>query len=276
MTKQTAAAGVAAEGAEISIEPDEGPTGLAATKNMIEVNQVTKTFGRGDGAVRALHDVNLHIREGEMSILLGPSGCGKTTLLNLIAGFDKPTSGEILIDEKTVTKPGPDRGFVFQDYALLPWKTVLKNIMFGLTLNGRSKKEAREIAMRFVQMVGLDGFENAYTHTLSGGMRQRVGIARALAYDPKVLLMDEPFGALDAQTRTNMQHELVEIWRQTKKTVVFVTHSVSEAVYLADRVVVMKARPGEICEIVDVDLDRPREETSREFNALRQRLTQLL
>lgn len=245
-------------------------------RNIIEINDVGKVFSSGGQEVRALDGIDLHLREGEMTILLGPSGCGKTTLLNLIAGFDTPTSGAILLDGERVLKPGPDRGFVFQDYALLPWKTVIKNIMFGLTLNGHSKSEAREIAQAHVEMVGLSGFEDAYTHTLSGGMRQRVGIARALAYNPKVLLMDEPFGALDAQTRTNMQHALVDIWQETKKTVVFVTHSVAEAVYLADRVVVMKARPGQVREVVDIDLERPRDETGPEFNVLRQRLLKLL
>lgn len=265
---------------EIIVEPGERtPRPEPQVPPMIDVRDVTKVFttkGSKGQDVQALGGINLQIPPGEMCILLGPSGCGKTTLLNLIAGFEKPTSGEIVLDGAPVTDPGPDRGFVFQDYALLPWKTVIKNIMFGLTLNGRSKSEAREIAQRHIKMVGLEGFENAYTHTLSGGMRQRVGIARALAYDPKVLLMDEPFGALDAQTRTKMQGELVEIWQQTNKTVVFVTHSVAEAVYLADRVVVMKARPGQVAELVDVTLDRPRDETDPAFNELRRHLTDLL
>ena len=244
--------------------------------HIIEINQVSKVFKTKDQDVVALDDINLKIREGDFNIILGPSGCGKSTLLYLLAGFESPTSGEILLDGQVIKKPAPDRGFVFQDYALFPWKTVLGNIMFGLTQNGYSKKEAREIAQQHVEMVDLQGFENAYPHTLSGGMRQRVGIARALAYNPKVLLMDEPFGALDAQTRTHMQHELVDIWQQTQKTVIFVTHSVSEAVFLADRVIVMKARPGQVRRLVDVDLPRPRVETEQTFNEIRQELLMLL
>lgn len=245
-------------------------------KNIIEIKNVSKVFKTAEQDVVALDNINLNIREGDFNIILGPSGCGKSTLLYLLGGFDTPTAGEILLDGKVIKKPGPDRGFVFQDYALFPWKTVLGNIMFGLTQNGHSRKDAREIAMQHVKLVDLEGFENAYTHTLSGGMRQRVSIARALAYNPKVLLMDEPFGALDAQTRSHMQHELVEIWQQTKKTVVFVTHSVSEAVFLADRVIVMKARPGQVRELVDVDLPRPRSETGDTFTQIRQRLLKLL
>ncbi|MGB1251829.1 MAG: ABC transporter ATP-binding protein [Candidatus Promineifilaceae bacterium] len=245
-------------------------------KNIIEIKNVSKIFKTAEQDVVALDNINLDIQEGGFNIILGPSGCGKSTLLYLLGGFDTPTSGEILLDGNVIKKPGPDRGFVFQDYALFPWKTVLGNIMFGLTQNGHSRKDAREIAMQHVKLVDLEGFENAYTHTLSGGMRQRVSIARALAYNPKVLLMDEPFGALDAQTRSHMQHELVEIWQQTKKTVVFVTHSVSEAVFLADRVIVMKARPGQVRELVDVDLPRPRNETGDEFTRIRQRLLKLL
>jgi len=244
--------------------------------SIIEINNVSKVFGNGDSQVRALNNIDLQIRKGDFTMLLGPSGCGKTTLLNLLAGFDTPTAGEILLDGQPVKQPGPDRGFVFQDYALFPWKTVIKNIMFGLTLNGHSRADAREIAQHHVEMVGLSGFENAYTHTLSGGMRQRVGIARALAYDPKVLLMDEPFGALDAQTRTHMQEALIEIWEQTRKTVVFVTHSVAEAVVLGDRVVVMQAQPGEIREVVEIDAPRPRDETDESFGDLRRTLLGLL
>jgi len=273
-TADQAAADQAAGDQTIDLTTSERAPG--STRTMIEINGVSKVFGQGEQRVQAIENLSLHVNEGEFTMLLGPSGCGKTTLLNMLAGFDRPTSGEILLDGEPVTKPGPDRGFVFQDYALFPWKTVIKNIMFGLTLNGHSKRDAREVAQHFVDMVGLNGFENAYTHTLSGGMRQRVGIARALAYDPKVLLMDEPFGALDAQTRTHMQHALVEIWEQTRKTVVFVTHSVAEAVVLGDRVVVMKAKPGEIREVVDIDLDRPRDETDQRFSELRGTLLGLL
>jgi len=243
---------------------------------IIEIQHVTKTFAEGAREVVAVRDVNVDVSEGEFTILIGPSGCGKSTLLYMIAGFETPTEGQILLEGRPIRKPGPDRGFVFQDYALFPWKTVLGNITFGLRRTGVPAKEARSRAMEFIQMVHLTGFEHAYPHTLSGGMKQRVGIARALAYDPKVLLMDEPFGALDAQTRKLMQQETVEIWERTEKTVVFVTHSVIEAVYLADRVMVMTARPGSIKGIVDVDVPRPRAYTEEHYLEHRQSVLDLL
>lgn len=194
----------------------------------------------------------------------------------MLAGFEKPTSGEIILSGKPIDKPAPDRGFVFQDFALFPWRTVLGNITFGLTTNGRSKKEAKEIAMEYINMVNLNGFEHAYPHTLSGGMKQRVAIARAIAYNPDVLLMDEPFGALDAQTRKYMQEELIKIWDKLNKTVVFVTHSVIEAVYLSDIIVVMTARPGKVKGVVNADIPRPRKSTSDVFLALRKHVLDLL
>ena len=245
-------------------------------KSIIEIQNVGKIFGNGNGRVLALERVNLDIRDGEFTVLIGPSGCGKSTLLYLLAGFEKPTEGHILLDGVTIDKPGPDRGFVFQDYALFPWKTVLGNVMFGLVNNGWSKKESQEIALEYIDLVNLRGFEHAYPHTLSGGMKQRVGIARALAYNPKVLLMDEPFGALDAQTRKYMQRELVEIWEKTKKTVVFITHSVIEAVFLADRIVVMTARPGTIKGEVEVNLPRPRDYTGEAYLSVRESVLDLL
>ncbi|NIP67007.1 ATP-binding cassette domain-containing protein, partial [Candidatus Bathyarchaeota archaeon] len=181
----------------------------------------------------AIQDLNLRVEEKELTVIVGPSGCGKSTFLYMVAGFEKPTSGKILLDGKPITKPGPDRGFVFQEFVLYPWRTVLGNVTFGLEIAGISKEKAEKRAMSYIELVGLEGFENAYPHTLSGGMKQRVGIARALAYNPEVLLMDEPFGSLDAQTRKFMQGELIRIWEELKKTVLFVTHSVIEATYLA-------------------------------------------
>ncbi|MFP4171135.1 MAG: ABC transporter ATP-binding protein [Methanomassiliicoccales archaeon] len=241
-------------------------------KSKIKIEQVGKQF---DG-LTALEGVNMDIAQGEFSVILGPSGCGKSTLLYLIAGFDSPSSGRILMDGREITSPGPDRGFVFQDFALYPWRTVMGNVTFGLEMKGYGKAEAREEAGRYIDMVGLDGFEDAYPNTLSGGMKQRVAIARALVYQPDVLLMDEPFGSLDAQTRKIMQVELERIWSDMRKTVAFVTHSVIEAVYLADRVFVMTARPGHIKGVVDVDLPRPRSYTDEGFLEIRERILDLL
>ena len=243
---------------------------------IIEIQDVTKIFGKGAGQVVALDNINFSVKEGEFATIIGPSGCGKSTLLYLLAGFDQPTSGEIRLDGKVIEKPAPDRGFVFQDYALFPWKTVIGNVMFGLIQNGHKKKEAREIAQQFIDLVDLKGFEDAYTHTLSGGMKQRVGIARALAYNPKVLLMDEPFGALDAQTRKHLQRELIDIWQKTQKTIIFVTHSVPEAVFLADRIVVMQPRPGKVKESIVVDLPRPRGDEEDDVVAIRGQVLGLL
>lgn len=206
----------------------------------------------------AIKDVNLNIKAGEFLTVVGPSGCGKSTLLDIIAGLSKPSSGEIYIDNKIITGPALDRGIVLQGYALFPWRTVRHNIEFGLEIKGIGKNERSEISTRFIKLVGLEGFEDRYPYELSGGMRQRVAIARALAYDPEVLLMDEPFAAVDAQTRETMQDELLRIWEETKKTIVFVTHSIEEAVGLADRVAIMSANPGCIKEIVNIDLPRPR------------------
>lgn len=249
---------------------------MGKSKIKLKAVNLTKIFDQGDRKVVALKDFNLEVRENEFTVIVGPSGCGKSTFLHIAAGFEKPTEGEILLDGKPVTKPGPDRGFVFQEPNLYPWRTVLGNIMFGLEVMGVPKKEAEKKAMEYVKMVGLTGFENAYPHTLSGGMKQRVGIARALAYDPEVLLMDEPFGALDAQTRKVMQRELIRIWEKTKKTVVFVTHSVIEAVYLADTIVVMTARPGRVKGIIDVDLPRPRNYTDKKYLSIREKVLNLL
>ena len=206
--------------------------------------------------VLALDDVSLEVRPREFVALLGPSGCGKSTLLYLIGGFLPTESGNILVDGKPVAGPGPDRGIVFQHFALFPWKTVRANILYGLERQGMPRAEREQRAQAFIDLVGLKGFEDSYPSQLSGGMKQRTALARTLAFDPEILLMDEPFGALDAQTRSLMQAELLRIWQHTPKTVIFVTHDVQEAVYLADRVAVMSARPGRIKAIVETKFDK--------------------
>lgn len=239
---------------------------------IIEVRDLNKSF-ETDGRVVAIDSLNLDVYEGELLSILGPTGCGKTTLLRIIAGFEQPTSGRVLLNGKEVRESGSDRGVVFQEFALFPWRTVKKNIEFGLEIKGLAKEKREEISQKYIDLVGLAGFENAYPKELSGGMKQRVGIARALANDPMVLLMDEPFGSLDAQTRNFMQRELLDIWVKTKKTIIFVTHSVDEAVYLADRIMVMTARPGRVKTITDVSmLKRPRDRTGAEVVQVRGRV----
>jgi NitT/TauT family transport system ATP-binding protein len=210
-----------------------------------------------------LDDFNLAVREGEFLSVLGPSGCGKSTFLNILAGLDTYDSGEILVDSQPVSERSFNRGMVFQGYALFPWRTVLENVAIGLEIRKIDKKARQEIAQRYLAMVGLSAFANRYPHQLSGGMRQRVAIARVLAYQPDILLMDEPFAALDAQTRETLQLELIKIWEADKKTIVFITHSIDEAVLLSDRIAVMTARPGKVKEIIDVTLPRPRTEDIR-------------
>jgi NitT/TauT family transport system ATP-binding protein len=242
----------------------------------LELRNVTKTFSTEEGEMKALEDVNIEVEPNEFLCIIGPSGCGKTTLLRMIAGLDYPSSGEIILDGKEVKGPSPDRGMVFQEFSLFPWRTVIKNVTFGLEILGINKHEQYKTAERYIELVGLMGFENRYPHELSGGMKQRVAIARALATDPAILLMDEPFGSVDAQTRNILQEELLEIWKRTKKTVLFVTHSVDEAVYLADRVAVMSARPGRITECMDIGIPRPRKRTSMEVNEIREQLLLML
>jgi len=224
----------------------------------IEIDDVSVCFGTGDQQHLAVDKTSLVIEAGEFVCILGPSGCGKSTLLNTVAGYVKPTSGQVTVDGVTVTKPGPDRGMVFQQYSLLPWKSVFDNIAFGPRMAGKSKDEASALANTFLSLVGLTKFSNRYPAELSGGMQQRVGIARALANYPSVLLMDEPFGALDSQTRLMMQENLLSIWKEFGTTVLFVTHDVDEAVFLADRVLVMSASPGQIIGDLDIPLSRPR------------------
>ncbi len=244
----------------------------------LQVNRVSKEFvdRRTKSTVRALDEINLEVQKGEVICILGPSGCGKSTLLNIVAGFLPPSGGEVRVDGRPVIEPGPDRGFVFQEFALFPWRTVLQNIEFGPVLKGMEKADRHARARELIQRIHLTGFEDKFPFELSGGMKQRVGIARALANDPEVLLMDEPFGALDAQTRRVMQEELLKLLGETKKTVLFVTHAIDEAIVLADRVVVMTARPGQVKALLGVDLPRPRERTSPEFNELYRMMDDLI
>ncbi|MDR1039401.1 MAG: ABC transporter ATP-binding protein [Deltaproteobacteria bacterium] len=221
--------------------------------------------GEGREAFVAVESFSLDVRAGEFVSIVGPSGCGKSTLLDILAGLSKATSGSVVIDGKEVNGPALDRGIVMQGYALFPWRTVRKNVEFGLEMKGLPPSARREISSRYIELVNLTGFEDRYPHELSGGMKQRVAIARALAYDPEVLLMDEPFAAVDAQTRETLQDELMRIWEKTGKTIVFVTHSIDEAILLADRVVVMSPNPGRIRRIVRIELPRPR--TNREMRS---------
>ena len=204
----------------------------------------------------ALDDIGLELNDGEFLVLVGPSGSGKSTLLDLVGGLSKPSAGQLLLDGRPITGPGLDRGIVFQQYALLPWRTARGNIEFGLEAKGIRRRERRSIAEHYLELVGLEGFGDRYPHELSGGMKQRVAIARSLAFDPEVLLMDEPFAALDAQTRETLQDELLRIWRSTGKTILFITHGIDEAVYLGQRVAVLTSRPARVKAVVEVDLDR--------------------
>lgn len=246
----------------------------------ISIREVKKYFRAKSQHVLALQDIQLDVKQGEFMVIVGPSGCGKSTLLDLLAGLTKPSSGEILLDGKAINGPDLDRGIVFQQYALFPWKTALENVEFGLEAKGVGRKQRRKIALDYIQLVGLSGFENRYPHELSGGMKQRIAIARSLAYDPEVLLMDEPFAALDAQTRETLQSELLRIWEATKKTIIFITHGIEEAVYLGQRVAVMTSRPGRIKEVIDIPFqERTSEEDLRshpEFVKLRHQIWDLL
>jgi len=231
----------------------------ASTPARLELDHISMVYSQRGQRFVALRDVSLRVETGEFISLVGASGCGKTTLLRIVDGLVKPTVGQVSVDGQAVTRPGPDRGFVFQQDALFPWRTVLDNIIFGLEVQGKRKREALQRADELVRLVGLAGFERHFPHELSGGMRQRANLARALTIDPDILLMDEPFAALDAQTRELMQAELLRVWRSNRKTVMFVTHQIDEAVYLADRVVVMTSRPGQIKAVLEVDIPRPRE-----------------
>lgn len=234
-------------------------SGHGSASAMIEIDRVSQTFETaGRKSHLALSNISLTVEDGAFVSILGPSGCGKSTLLYIVGGFVRPTAGVAKVKNKAITGPGPDRGPVFQEFALFPWKTVLGNVMYGLRQQGASRADAEAQSRRLLEMVGLKGYENFYPKELSGGMKQRVAIARTLAYKPAVLLMDEPFGALDAHTRTRLQNDLLDIWERDRKTVLFVTHSVEEAVFLSDKVVVMTRSPGSIKIVIDIDLPRPR------------------
>jgi NitT/TauT family transport system ATP-binding protein len=252
----------------------------------IQIQNVSKSFTvkstrrRAEDGFVALENINLEIKAGEFFVIVGPSGCGKSTLLDLLGGLTRPTSGRILIDGNPVTGPALDRGLIFQQYALFPWRTAQKNVEFGLEAKGVPSRERADRARRFLKMVGLADFHDSYPHELSGGMKQRVAIARSLAYDPDVLLMEEPFAALDAQTREILQGELLRIWEESGKTIVFITHSIDEAVYLGQRVAVMTSRPGRIKQVIDIPLvSRSHEEdlqATPEFSRLRHEVWSLL
>jgi NitT/TauT family transport system ATP-binding protein len=252
---------------------------LKSREVILEVRDLGKRFATPQGECTALDGISFKTHRREFVCVIGPSGCGKSTLIRILAGLERQTSGSVLLDGKPVEGPGADRGMVFQGYTLFPWLTVKKNIMFGLKMNGHSKVHAEREALQWLDLVGLTKFADAYPHQLSGGMKQRVAIARALANRPRILLMDEPFGALDAQTRARMQTHLLDIWRNVDVTVLFITHDLDEAIFLADRILVLKANPGEVEELIEVPVPRPRDysqATSPEFIATRARLDALI
>jgi NitT/TauT family transport system ATP-binding protein len=257
--------------------PFDPPPQLDQAPAGVELASVGKKYGSGERVTEALRGVDLTLPEGEFVCLIGASGCGKSTLLRIVAGFEQSTSGAVRVRGKTVSRPGPDRGVVFQDYGLFPWLTVEGNVAYGPKQRGRSREEVERVVDRFVKTVGLDRFRDRYPHQLSGGMQQRVAIARVLANDPAVMLMDEPFGALDSLTRQNLQEELIRVWQDLRPTVMLVTHSVEEAVFLSDRVVVMGGGPshgvpGHITKILPIDLSHPRDVTGPAFNDLKREL----
>lgn len=252
---------------------------LKAREVILEVKQLGKVYQSAKGAVTALQDINFKTHRRELVCVIGASGCGKSTLVRILAGLESHTSGEVLLDGKPVTGPGRDRGMVFQGYTLFPWLSVKKNVMFGLEMNNIGASEAGREAELWLELVGLEKFANAFPHELSGGMKQRVAIARALVNQPRILLMDEPFGALDALSRAKMQAHLLEIWRNIDITIVFITHDLDEAIFLADRILVLKAHPGEVQELIEVPVPRPRsaeQYTSPEFLATRAQLEALI
>ncbi len=245
------------------------------------VRDLKKTFRIDEGfgrftSITAIEKVDLQVPEGELVTIIGPSGCGKSTLLMILAGLYEKSSGEVLLDGASINGPGLDRGVVFQEFALFPWLTVRNNICFGLKMKGIPVSDHDRIVKHYLKMVKLEEFETIFPHRLSGGMKQRVGIARALAYSPELLLMDEPFGALDAQTRTSLQQMLVDIWAETKKTILFVTHSVREAVFLSDRIVVLSRRPSKVRTIIEVNIPRPRQRLSQAFLRCEEELEELI
>lgn len=246
---------------------------------VLDVRNLGRVFATPDGDITALNNVSFKTHRREFVTVIGPSGCGKSTLIRILAGLESKTSGDVLLDGEQVTDPGPDRGMVFQGYTLFPWLKVKDNVMFGLRAQGKSRHIAEPEAMQWLDLVGLAKFANVYPDQLSGGMKQRVAIARALAAQPRVLLMDEPFGALDAQTRSKMQQYLMEIWKNIDITILFITHDLDEAILLADRILVLKANPGEVQELIEVPVERPRHSQQLlepEFLATRRRLEELI
>jgi NitT/TauT family transport system ATP-binding protein len=246
---------------------------------ILKVDNLSKVFTTAKGSTLALNKINLETHRREFLCVVGPSGCGKSTLVRILAGLETYSSGHVLLQGKPVSEPGSDRGMVFQGYTLFPWLTVKKNVMFGLEVNGQSKYEAEQQALQWLQLIGLEKFAESYPHQLSGGMKQRVAIVRALANQPRILLMDEPFGALDAQTRCRMQAHLLEIWRKIDITIVFITHDLDEAIFLADRILVLSAHPGEVQELIEVPVPHPRSAAqliSPEFLATKARLEELI
>lgn len=246
-------------------------------KTVIECKNCHKVFTNPSGNEHeVIKDISLSVMENEFVVLFGPGQCGKTTFLNLVAGLESCTSGSVIVSNKPVTKPGPERGVVFQSISLFPWLTAIGNVEYGLKMAGVKKEERRKRAQKYIDLVGLQGFENSFPVELSGGMKQRVGIARAYCIEPEVMLLDEPFGALDAQTRYLMQEELERIWQAEKRTVLFVTNNIEEALYLADRIIVLSECPAQIVEEVTVDLPRPRNYTSQEFLSLRKKIDSIM
>lgn len=247
-------------------------------RNIRRVFKIKRKPNEAATEFEAIKQLDITVKQGEFLAIVGPSGCGKSTFLDMIAGLAQPSSGEIYMDGKLITGPALDRGIVMQGYALFPWRTVRKNVEFGLEIKKVPSKDRKEISQQYIELVGLKNFEDRYPHELSGGMKQRVAIARALAYDPEVLLMDEPFAAIDAQTREVLQEELLHIWEKTKKTIIFVTHAIDEAVFLADRVAIMTANPGTIKDIVTINLPRPRDgiRSSADFGWVRHKIWELL
>lgn len=246
---------------------------------IVSIEKVSKTFSSNKGPIKALHEVDFKAFRREFICVIGASGCGKSTLIRILAGLEEPTSGAILLDGEQITHPGPDRGMVFQAYTLFPWLTVKRNVMFGLQMSGHAYHHAEQEALQWIDLVGLTKFAESYPHQLSGGMKQRVAIARALANKPRILLMDEPFGALDAQTRAHMQEHLLEIWRKVDVTIFFITHDLDEAVHLSDRILVLKPHPGEVLEVVENPVQRPRSHSqfiTPKFLATKQHLEHLI
>ena len=252
---------------------------LYESQKILEVKDLKKDFKCSKGLVTALDDLSFDVHRREFICVLGASGCGKSTLIRILAGLETPSSGQVLLDGKQVTGPGPDRGMVFQSYTLFPWLTVKQNVMFGLLENGSSKTTAESEALQWIELIGLAGFECHYPHQLSGGMKQRVAIARALANQPRILLMDEPFGALDAQTRSKMQRYLLQLWQHIDLTILFITHDLDEAILLADRILVLKPSPKSLAEMIEVPVPHPRTSNQincPEFRATKARLEELI